>query len=425
MSMPTVAKRTAAVLTTSDYLGTLAATRCLGRHGVPVIVAGSSVLGPAQWSRSASRVVRCPKPVDPDAVLAWLLDFGAREPGAVLHPTSDEMAWLISRYAHRLRDVFHLYAPSFDAIRTLLDKSRLDRACVAVGIERPETFFPRDENEAAELGASGRAFVIKPRAQVFYTSHMKGDLVSGREEVMRAWRACRSSQHAASVRADAPDIDKPLVQVFDPAAREGVYSIAGFVSRDYEVLAARASRKILQRPAGVGVGICFEGAPVVPELVAKLGALARHVGFFGAFEAEFVGDGAHRLIDFNPRYYGQMGFDIARGAPLPWMLHLGALGRDEVLRTQASDAIVEGAPRVYEDFMTLRLMLASRRIAGTLPAERQKKWKLWREAHGADVMDATLATDDPLPAVASAVSTLWGAARHPRGFWRSLMHGTV
>ena len=416
---------TTAVLTTSDYLGTLAATRCLGRHGVRVVVAASGVLGPAQWSRSASRVVRCPKPVDPDVTLAWLLDFGARDPGAVLHPTSDEMAWLISRHANRLRDVFRLYAPPFDAIRTLLDKARLDRACVAVGLDRPETFFPRDENEAAELASRGGAFVVKPRTQVFYTSHMKGDIVSGRENVAYAWRACRSWRHAPSVRVDAPDIDKPLVQAFVPAAREGVYSIAGFVTRDHQVLAARASRKILQRPAGVGVGVCFEGAPVDATLVTKLAALAKHVGFFGAFEAEFVGCGEHKLIDFNPRYYGQMGFDIARGAPLPWMLHLGALGHEDLLRNEASDAILAGAPRVYEDFMTLRLMLASRRLAGTLPAERQAKWKLWREAHGADAMDATLAPDDPLPAVASAVSTLWGAARHPRGFWRSLLRGTL
>src|SRR5262249_2743392 len=157
-----------------DFLGTLAATRCLGRHGVRVVVAASGVLGPAQWSRSASRVVRCPKPTDPDATLAWLLDFGARDRGAVLHPTSDEMAWLIARHATRLSSVFRLYAPSFDAIRTLLDKSRLDRACVAVGLDRPETFFPESTDEAAELGARGGSFVVKPRTQVFYTSHIKG-----------------------------------------------------------------------------------------------------------------------------------------------------------------------------------------------------------------------------------------------------------
>src|SRR5262249_24663873 len=156
-------------------------------------------------------------------------------------------------------------------------------------------------------------------------------------------------------------------------------------------VAARASRKILQRPAGVGVGVCFEGATVDAELVVKLVALARHVGFFGAFEAEFVGDGVHKLIDFNPRYYGQMGFDIARGAPLPCMLHVGALGEAASILAKATDAMGEGAPRVYEDFMTLRLMLASRRIAGTLPAERQAKWKLWRETHDGLAMDATLA----------------------------------
>ncbi len=418
--------RTTAVLTTSDYIGTLAATRCLGRRGVRVIVAASGVLGPAQWSRSAARVVRCPKPTDPEATILWLDELGTRERGAVLHPTSDEMAWLISRHAERLSQRFGLYVPSFEAIRTLLDKAQLDRACAVIGLDRPETFFPRDEHEAAELGATGRAFVVKPRTQVFYTSHAKGEIVSGRDEVARAWRACRAWRHAPTVREDAPYIGEPLIQAFVPGALDGIYSITGFVTRSHDILAARAARKIVQRPTGMGVGVCFEAAPVEEALVNKLAELVRHVGFFGAFEAEFVSDdGVRRLIDFNPRYYGQMGFDIARGAPLPWMLHLGALGHEDAIREVSTDAIDDGAPRVYEDFMTLRLMLASHRLVGALPADRQAQWKLWRAAYDRARMDATLAPDDPLPAVASAFSTLLGAARHPRGFWRSLSRGKI
>ena len=418
--MPTPEARAArvpALLTTSKYMGTLATVRCLGARGVPVVVATASVLGPAQWSRAASRVVRGRPRPEPESMLAWLLELGERHAGAVLHPTSDEIAWLIARHADRLARAFRLYAPSFGAVRALLDKSELHHLARRVGLRTPDTLFPRSEAEAERAARSGRTFVVKPRSQVFYSSHAKGAIVSGAAAVADAWRACRAAPHAEGVRDDAPDIDMPMLQELVPTVG-GVYSISGFVTRDFEVLAPRGARKILQRPAGVGVGVCFAAEPVSAPLVAKLGALARAVGFFGAFEAEFVGDAAPCLIDFNPRYYGQMAFDIARGAPLPWMLHLGALGFEEALRAQpASDA---GAPRVYGDRIALRIMLASRRLAGTLAPDAARRWRGWLREHARSAVDATLAPGDPLPAVASALATLWDAARHPRGYWRSL-----
>lgn len=410
-------ERTPALLTTSKYIGTLATVRCLGRYGVSVVVASSTVLGPAQWSRAASRVVRGRPRTDPESMLAWLLEIGASSPGAVLHPTSDEMAWIIARHAERLARVFRLYTPSFHAMRSLLDKSELHRAASLAGLATPLAFFPGTEEDAERAGWQLPAFVVKPRSQVFYASHAKGAIVAGAAEVARAWRACRESPYAAGVREDAPDIDKPILQ--ELVATDGVYSISGFVARDFEILAARGARKVLQRPSGVGVGVCFESAPVDEGLLARLGALVRGVGFIGPFEAEFVGP-ERRLIDFNPRYYGQMAFDIARGAPLPWMLHLGAHGRDDLLRAAALASEPPDAPRAYGDRVTLRLLLASRKLAGTLEPDDARKWRDWLREHEGSVVDATMAPGDPLPALASALSTIRDAARHPRGFWRSL-----
>lgn len=408
------AARTPALLTTARYLGTLATVRCLGRRGVRVTVAASDRLAPAQWSRLASHVVRCRPAQDPETILEWLLEFGEREPGAVLHPTSDEMAWLIAKHADELRPFYALYAPAFAAVRALLDKCELYRASRAAGFRTPATFFPRTEREAFELGTHGCTFVVKPRTQVFYRSHAKGEVVSGAREVARAWRACHESPHAPSVRADAPDIDKPMLQELVP--NDGVDSITGFVTHDFEVLAVRGARKILQRPRGLGVGVCFEAAPVDPSLVDKIAKLARDVGFFGAFEAELV---AGHLIDFNPRYYGQLAFDVARGSPLPWMLHLAALGHHELVRREARAAL-DGDPSAFSDRVTLRVMLASHRLAGTLLPETERKWKHWLNTHDGVAVDAAIAADDPLPGIALALATIYEAARHPRGFWRSL-----
>ena len=71
------------------YHGTLAAVRCLGAEGIRVTVAESSRFVPAVWSRFVARRVHCPGLEQSSRFVEWLLDFGAREPGYVLYPTSD------------------------------------------------------------------------------------------------------------------------------------------------------------------------------------------------------------------------------------------------------------------------------------------------------------------------------------------------
>ena len=91
--------------------------------------------------------------------------------------------------------------------------------------------------------------------------------------------------------------------------------MAGFVDDGGECVAL-ASMKILQRPRKVGIGLCFEARAIEEPLVEKIAALCRRVGYTGVFEAEFVVAGDRRLlIDFNPRFYSQMGFEVARGLP--------------------------------------------------------------------------------------------------------------
>jgi hypothetical protein len=80
----------------------------------------------------------------------------------------------------------------------------------------------------------------------------------------------------------------------------------------------RAARKALPWPRRLGLGLCYEHAEVDPDAASKGLALCRRIGYHGAFEAELIRRaGGLLLIDFNPRFYGQMSFDIARGSPLP------------------------------------------------------------------------------------------------------------
>ena len=96
----------------------------------------------------------------------------------------------------------------------------------------------------------------------------------------------------------------------------------------------------------------------MPELAAGLERLVARVGFSGVFEAEFIDpQGQAVLIDFNPRFYNQMGFDIARGLPLPLLAYYDALGSHAEPEGALRDPEGSGAagrPRLREPVLAAR-----------------------------------------------------------------------
>ena len=106
------------------------------------------------------------------------------------------------------------------------------------------------------------------------------------------------------------------------------------------------------------------------------------------------------LIDFNPRFYSQMGFDIARGLPLPMLVLWAAQGDREQL-----DAELEKARRwratgdeVYCHKTMLDLVLTLQGLSGQMTKADVRHWRDWVKTHGAGVTDAVRDADDRMPA---------------------------
>ena len=406
----------------TQYAGTLAAARCLDQQGVRVIVGSDHLLAPALWSRAVSSRLPCPA-LDrgPADMLEWLLAFGEREPGAVLYPTSDDLAWMLARHQDELGKVFRLYSPPVQTLTTILDKAQLYQACARAGVDTPRTWLPRSEAELDALGSEADAFIVKPRTQTFFALHAKGGLAQSRADLLALWRDYVSLDYAAEFSAEVGGLEVPIVQEFLPGAALGTCSVSGFANKRGELLVVRGSVKVLQQPSRVGVGLCFEEFAPPPDLVRKLERLCVELGYHGVFEAEVIQHGERwPLIDFNPRYFGQMGFDIARGAPLPWLAHLCACGDEEGARLAAAAGPGQDAPDAYRDVTALGAKLLTERLAGTLTPETMQQWREWLRKHDGRAVDAAFAAGDPLPGVAAVATHLWRTARHPRSFWRSV-----
>lgn len=410
------------VLTMASYYGSLAATRCLGARGVPVIVADAHRFAPARWSRHVTRRERCPPPRPVARLIQWLIDFGDRNPGHVLYATSDDLAWAFAEHQSELRRNFRLLSPSFESVGRVLDKASLHDACLHAGLHVPRTWFPRDGEVESVVRDARFPLIVKPRTQVHFTSMVKGTIVRSPDELRRTYgQFSRRHRYESAFSSAHPDIERPMVQEFHAGAP--IYAISGYCDPARKLFVARGSRKLIQWPRQAGVGIAFGDAPVDETLAKGIRRLCEQTGFFGVFEAEFlVSSSPPRLIDFNPRFFGQMGFDAARGLPSPYFVYLAAIGNDEVLEREvrAAQEWRPQKPMLYINRAALAWTQAAEWVVGRAPASLAAM-----HATGTDpcVVGAVNYPGDLAPALIDGLGQIVGALSHPRSSLRMAARG--
>lgn len=409
------------LLAAADYHGTLAAARALGRAGVPVEIAESRWLVAGRWSRYVSVHRDAPGLEQPAAFMQWLLALGEKQPGRALYATSDETAFLYALHREELSRHFCLYQPPIETMYTLLNKHRLRAEAAAVGIDTPQTWLPSAAGDLSHVPDEIRfPVLIKPQTQILYFPHPKGAVVRDRASLPQAYAAfVARARHAEALLRFDPEARRPLLQAFFPQAANGIYNVAGFIDESGELFLARASRKVLQRPRRLGVGICFEWAPLKGDIAARVAALCRRVGYHGVFEVELVEEGDRLLLlDFNPRFYGEMGFELARGLPLAQCAYLAALGRRDELRraVESARAAADGPARMYVNRFQLEVQLRAQRLAGRISRAEAKGWRERLRAMDGEVVDAVMDADDWRPALVEFAAQLYSYARHPRAF---------
>jgi D-aspartate ligase len=334
----------------------------------------------------------------------------------VLYATSDDLAWTFAERADELRQHYRLLSPPFETLRRLLDKHQLYALCESVGIAVPRTWFPRDESDLEVVGREARRpLLIKPRTQVLFTSQRKGRVVGVAPELKSAYADfLRYNRYDERFLRSNPDVERPMVQECG-SVDEPIYSISGFCDAAAGHFAIRASLKLVQWPRLAGVGLCFEDAVIDAELAGKLRRMCESVGFVGVFEAEFVGmPTGLKLIDFNPRFFGQMGFDVVRGLPSPLLVYLAAMGDADRLRAEVGAACSWRAPGPmrFRNRTALALTRTAERLVGRRPTEVAA---LPRGGNGAGpTVDAVGDARDWLPSLFDGVQQVGAALRHPR-----------
>jgi len=209
-----------------------------------------------------------------------------------------------------------------------------------------------------------------------------------------------------------PDLQWPLLQRYLPSARHRVYSVSGVKDADGGVLAASVSYKREQWPPDVGVStvqvgceddrIMATGLRVVNQILSR-----------GIFEVELLADGdALFAIDVNPRAFGFMELDMARGFDLPWLWFRSTIETVAPLCPAPSAVSYEARHRV------MHLMRALMRPRSKYDASKIQERRDPRRSRRSVSMLGHWS--DPLPMIISNFHLL----RHPRSWLRSQFSAT-
>jgi predicted ATP-grasp superfamily ATP-dependent carboligase len=348
-----------------------------------------------------------------------LLEFGQRHPGHVLYPTSDGFAWIFSTHADELGRHYRLFSPPATVMRRILDKASLYGLARRVGIEVPRSWYPEDGGSLDAIAREARfPLLIKQRTQALSLTCSKGMRVTEASELRETFLGFeRANAHGELIARKQPEACRPMVQELHPEVDDGTVLVGGFVDRAGRLLAARASAKILQKPRRLGIALCLEEAPLDESLAENLAALCREAGYYGVFQVELVRAGDRLLlIDFNPRLYHYMAFEIARGMPLPLFAYLAAQGDEAALAdlTEAARKTATPGGRTFTDRLALEVMLRGQRLTGKMSAEEVDRWRGWYRRHRESMVDLVLDRDDVRPVLVDVALRASHWARDPR-----------
>jgi D-aspartate ligase len=382
---------------------TLAFARSLGRQGVPLHFYGS---GAGRWSRYCTRHFPCPPVESVDEFQSWLrLKVRAGEITRVA-PTTD----LIAFHTSSLREEFspevkRTIAPLAE-LENCLIKTRFSAINAAADSPMLPTLAPDSLDAALAAAASlGYPVMLKPKSHLAVGLD-RGQLVMNEADLRLHFRRYRVTPGHESLAAKYPELQWPLLQRYIASARNRVYSVSGIKDPDGGVLTACVSYKRDQWPPDVGVStlqVSYED-----ERILNLGlAIVNQTLSRGIFEVELLADGdSLYAIDLNPRAFGFLELDMARGSDLPWLWYRSTL---EVQRPVPQPLLVAPLQARHWLLHILKLMTGAQTPPDPL-ANGQKY------ANPAPISVSMLGhRSDPVPMLLSNLHLL----RHPRSLVRT------
>jgi D-aspartate ligase len=292
--------------------GALAIVRSLGRHNIPVwVLVGQYRL--AAFSRYCSRALCWPDATEP-AKVELLKELGRvnKLNDWVLFSASDESARFVSSNRGPLALQYRLTTPDWEVMRWAYDKRLTYQLAVALGLSHPQTFFPRNRNEAESIDCEF-PLVLKPAYKQTLNRFTRS----------KAWLA-RDRSELLALYDDAVRLVDPsivTIQEMIEGGGENQFSFACLCADGRPVVSLTA-RRTRQYPLDFGTGSFVETLEL-PEIEIPAKRLLGSLHYSGVAELEFKydsRDGKYKLLEMNPRFWSWHSLGARAGVDFPFLL---------------------------------------------------------------------------------------------------------
>lgn len=385
--------------------------RALGSRGVDVHGFSSTARPAGRYSKHLASLTESPSLLDTDRAVDWLAGRLSDSTIGLVAPTSDYAVFA----AAAAMDVAGIESPpgipGIDAVWACLHKGVFDERLKAIGVDTVPQRLPTSLDDAiAAADELGYPVILKPRTHVGVGLE-RGGVVHDRAELEAVFREYPIDGADRSGLSRDPDLGWPLMQSFRAGPNTDVVSVAGCLGPDGRLWAVGGCRKLAQWPPGAGIGTLFETCDVEQHLDATVAVVGATLGS-GIFELEWLVDhdaGTSFPIDLNPRAYGQVSLEVARGNDLPGLWYRLATGA-ELAALPAHDP----APEVWQSGTTYLPGAVLGIVAGPDRRRRLRELRsLMRRPRVGSIYDG----DDRKPAAVLALTLL----RHPGSFVRPFL----
>ena len=311
------------LVTDGDERSALAATRALGRRGIPVYVGADSSTSLAACSRYCTRAFQYPSPwKNPQDYVACILDVVKRFRPSVLLPMTDVAVELIGEHCHEFNGIVSIPIPSASQYRQLSDKYQLTDWATRNGVPVPETLFlPDGACERVVDRITQWPVVVKPGASLIKVNGFWAKT---------SVHIARSVDELLHLYRDRWYLRNPsIIQRRIIGDGQGVF---GLYSRG-EPQALFAHRRIREKPPSGGVSVLRESIPLPRPMTDYALKILGTVHWQGVAMVEFKVDretGVPYLMEVNGRFWGSLQLAIDSGVDFPFLTYqLATMGRVE------------------------------------------------------------------------------------------------
>jgi len=307
-------KKKKCILTFARSWNGLAATRCLGKHGIQVITGDLNPVAAASFSKYSVEHFTYPNPDEyPKSFIEKLVTVAkkhqAHDTDLVLMPLHTDTLTII-RHLDQFEGLVNVALPTKEQFLTAGNKTRLAKFCKQHNVHVPPTLATDHPARFADecIKFNYPAFMKVPTA----TAAIGLKKVASPDEALEVFLKFCSEY----------ELLKPLGYPILQSYVDGDDYCATFLFDHGEPRTCMTYHNLLEYPKGGGMGVLRETvqAPRIEEIGTDI---LRKLNWHGVAEIDFRWNGVDEpwLIEINPRFWGGLVQCIESGIPYPSLVY--------------------------------------------------------------------------------------------------------